>query len=88
MKESYTLLDANVIIALLIEKIHYIKKAVEEITKLNNNTNFAIISPILTESYSVLVRRCIERKINCKEAILSLKEIEEVSSFYHLIKTF
>jgi len=29
------------------------------------------------------VRRCIERKINCKEAILSLKEIEEVVTIFH-----
>ena len=80
---SYTLLDANVIVALLDRKDNLHREAVERIREIEGKTTFAVLSPILSESYSVIARRCRERKYDCKEAVSALQELESRLEVFH-----
>ena len=83
MRGNYTLLDANVMVALLDRKDSLHKKAVEEIGRIEGKTTFAVISPILTETYSVLARRCLERRGDCDRVISALQELESRVVVFH-----
>ena len=83
IRGTYTLLDANVVVALLDKKDSLHEKAVEKIRNLERKTNFAILSPILSESYSVIARRCRERNYDCKRAILAVQELESRVEVLH-----
>ena len=82
-KGNYTLLDANVIVALLDRKDSLHREAVERVKELEGKTIFAVLSPILSESYSVIARRCRERKYDCKKAISALQELESRLEVLH-----
>ena len=81
---NYTLLDANVIVALLDRKDSLHREAVDRIREIEGKTTFAVLSPILSESYSVIARRCRERKYDCKEAISAVQELESRLEVLHL----
>ena len=83
MRRVYTLLDAKVVVALLDRKDSLHKEAVERIRELEGKTSFAILSPILSESYSVIARRCRERNHDCKQAILAVQELESRVEVLH-----
>lgn len=74
-KKSFTLLDTNVIIAFLDRKDSLHKTAKKLIEKDNSDT-YAVLDVILGETYSVLIRRCKERKYDCSEAVETLREFE------------
>jgi len=68
-------LDTNVIIAFLDRKDSLHKKAVE-IIKHYKDDKFCTIGQIMAEAYSVLARRCRERKFDCRKALKVLKDFE------------
>lgn len=78
-----TLLDANVIVALLDRKDSLHGEAVDRIREIEGKTTFAVLSPILSESYSVIARRCRERKHDCKKAISAVQELESRLEILH-----
>jgi predicted nucleic acid-binding protein len=68
-------LDTNIILALLDKKDAHHKNAVGIIEDLGNERVY-VLSTNLSEIYSVIARRCRERKYDCKEALGKLKELE------------
>jgi len=75
-KEKFTLLDANVVVALLDKKDSLHEEAIRLI-KESKSERYAILDLILAESYSVIVRRCKERKYDCKSAVEALHNFEQ-----------
>lgn len=74
-----TLLDANVIIAFLDRSDVFHNKAVKEISR-RRNEHMATLSNIMIEVYSVIARRCKEKRYNCQRAL------ELVQSFENSLK--
>lgn len=74
-KKNFTLLDTNIIIALLDEKDSLHKEA-KKLIKESISDTYAVLDVILAETYSVLTRRCRERKYDCGYAVEKLKELE------------
>ncbi|HDD44135.1 MAG TPA: type II toxin-antitoxin system VapC family toxin [Candidatus Desulfofervidus auxilii] len=68
-------LDTNVIIAFLDRKDSLHKIAVESI-KQHKDERFCTINVIIAEAYSVLAKRCRERRFDCKKALRVLKDFE------------
>jgi len=75
-KGKFALLDANVVVALLDKKDSLHEEAIKLI-KRSKVEKYAILDVILAESYSVIVRRCKERKYNCKKAVKALYDFEQ-----------
>ncbi len=72
-KISYTLLDTNVIIALLDER-DSLHKVAKELIEKDNSETYAVLDILLGEAYSVLVRRCKERSYDCSSAVEALEK--------------
>jgi predicted nucleic acid-binding protein len=83
MKKSYTLLDTNVIIALLDERdsLHTVAKKLIEKDDLDT---YAVLDILLGEVYSVLVRRCKERNYDCLYAVEALEKLEKKLNVVHV----
>lgn len=75
MRRDFILLDTSLIVALLDKKDSLHKSAIEKIQNASSN-KFAILDVILGEAYSVIARRCRERKYDCENAIKVLREFE------------
>lgn len=70
------LLDTSVIVALLDSKDSLHEQSVA-VVKENASKRFCILQQIVGETYSVIARRCRERKYDCKEAISRVRELEQ-----------
>ncbi|MDP2166832.1 MAG: PIN domain-containing protein [Thermodesulfovibrionales bacterium] len=70
-----TVLDTNVIVALLDGRDSLHGRAVKEITSLNDE-NICTINVIIAETYSVIARRCRERGHDCRKTLRVLREFE------------
>lgn len=68
-------LDTNVIVAFLDKKDTHYKNAVWLMEELGDERVY-ILNVNLAEVYSVIARRCRERKYNCKDALGKLRELE------------
>lgn len=79
-KKKSILIDTNVLVAIIDKKDVYNQYIVDFIKA--NNPDFKILQPILAEAYSVIVRRCRERKYDCKEAV---KAIERYENFLTIV---
>ncbi len=83
MKEDCILLDTNVIVALLDRKDSLHSKAVRLIEE-NIGGKFCILGQIISETYSVIVRRCRERGYSCKEAVEKVRMFEQRCLLIHV----
>ncbi|MGH7902162.1 MAG: type II toxin-antitoxin system VapC family toxin [Thermodesulfobacteriota bacterium] len=68
-------LDTNVIVAFLDKKDTHYKNSVWLMEDLGDERVY-ILNVNLAEVYSVIARRCRERKYNCKDALGKLRELE------------
>ena len=68
-------LDTNIIVALLDKKDTHYKNAVRILEELGEERVY-ILNVNLAEVYSVIARRCRERRYNCKDALGKLRELE------------
>ena len=83
MKEDCILLDTNVIVALLDRKDSLHSKAVRLIEE-NTGGKFCILGQIISETYSVIVRRCRERGYSCEEAVEKVRMFEQRCLLIHV----
>jgi len=67
--------DTNIIVALLDKKDTHYKNAVRILEELGEERVY-ILNVNLAEVYSVIARRCRERRYNCKDALGKLRELE------------
>ena len=67
--------DTNIIVALLDKKDTHYKNAVKILEDLGDERVY-ILNVNLAEVYSVIARRCRERRYNCKDALGKLRELE------------
>ena len=67
--------DTNIIVALLDKKDTHYKHAVRILEDLGDERVY-ILNVNLAEVYSVIARRCRERRYNCKDALGKLRELE------------
>jgi len=77
-KRSSILIDANVLVAFLDGKDVHHEKAKESIFSHADYTDLIVLLPILAEAYSVIARRCKERKYDCREALQRMRELEDL----------
>lgn len=77
-KKNYILIDANILVAFIDEKDVHHQQAKEIIFSISENSEFVILFPILGEAYSVIARRCKERKYDCQKALRLLRELEKL----------
>lgn len=82
-KEGYILLDTNVIVALLDKRDSLHKQAVELVEE-NVHGQFCVLEQIITETYSVIVRRCKERGYDCADAVEKVRELEQRCLLLHV----
>lgn len=75
-REDSILLDTSVIVAFLDRRDSLHEQGVALVKK-NVNKRFCILQQIVGETYSVIARRCRERKYDCKEAISRVRELEQ-----------
>jgi predicted nucleic acid-binding protein len=68
-------IDTNIIVALLDDKDSHYKNAVRILEELGEERVY-ILNVNLAEVYSVIARRCSERRYNCKDALGKLRELE------------
>lgn len=68
-------IDTNIIVALLDDKDSHYKNAVRILEELGEERVY-ILNVNLAEVYSVIARRCRERRYNCKDALGKLRELE------------
>ena len=68
-------IDTNIIVALLDKKDTHYKNAVKILEDLGDERVY-ILNVNLAEVYSVIARRCRERRYNCKDALGKLRELE------------
>jgi predicted nucleic acid-binding protein len=68
-------LDTNIIVALLDKKDAHHKNAVRILEDLGDERVY-VLNTNLSEIYSVIARRCRERRYDCKEALGKLRELE------------
>ncbi|GIW47639.1 MAG: hypothetical protein KatS3mg078_1516 [Deltaproteobacteria bacterium] len=68
-------LDTNIVVALLDKKDVHHKKVLKLLEELGDKKVY-ILNVNLAEIYSVISRRCRERKYNCKEALKKVRELE------------
>ena len=68
-------LDTNIIVALLDKKDTHYKNAVRILEELGEERIY-ILNVNLSEVYSVIARRCRERRYNCKDALGKLRGLE------------
>lgn len=68
-------IDTNIIVALLDKKDAHYKHAVRILEELGDERVY-ILNVNLAEVYSVIARRCRERRYNCKDALGKLRELE------------
>ena len=76
MNKNFILLDTNVIVALLDKRDSLHTQAVELIQGSNADL-FGTLNILLGETYSVIVRRCKERKYDCSKAVETLRNFEK-----------
>ena len=76
MNKNFILLDTNVIVAFLDKKDSLHAKAVELIQNCDADL-FGTLNILLGETYSVMVRRCKERKYDCSKAVETLRNFEQ-----------
>ena len=67
--------DTNIIVALLDKKDTHYKQAIRILEDLRDERVY-ILNVNLAEVYSVIARRCRERRYNCKDALGKLRELE------------
>ena len=68
-------IDTNIVVALLDNKDTHYKNAVRILEELGEERVY-ILNVNLAEVYSVIARRCRERRYNCKDALGKLRELE------------
>ncbi|MGH7791085.1 MAG: type II toxin-antitoxin system VapC family toxin [Thermodesulfobacteriota bacterium] len=68
-------LDTNMIVAILDKKDAHHKNAVRILEDLGDERVY-ILNTNLSETYSVIARRCRERNYDCKAALGKLRELE------------
>jgi predicted nucleic acid-binding protein len=68
-------LDTNIIVALLDKKDAHHKNAVRMLEDLGDERVY-VLNTNLSEIYSVISRRCRERRYDCQEALGKLRELE------------
>lgn len=77
-RRSSILIDANVLVAFLDGKDVHHEEAKEFIFSHADFEKLIVLSPILAEAYSVIARRCRERKYDCREALQRMRELEDL----------
>ncbi len=77
-KRSSILIDANVLVAFLDGKDVHHEEAKESIFSYADSEKLIVLSPLLSEAYSVIARRCRERKYDCSEALQRMRELEDL----------
>lgn len=75
-KRGYILLDANVLVAYIDNKDAHHERAKEAVFSLAEKADFVVLLPVLGEAYSVIARRCRERKYDCRKALQALKALD------------
>lgn len=73
MSSKY-ILDTSFVIALLFEKDYYHEKAKQIYKHLPNDATFITHQLVISETSSVVCRRCRERKIDCNFVLTKLSE--------------